>query len=56
MKAAAVSIARSKDQDRGKDAVEQDHNNDGGNTSVSGQLGHRDGDAGLKNADSGLSG
>ncbi len=49
-------IERSKDQDRGKGAVEQDQNNEGGNTSMSGQLGHRDNDEDLKNADSGLSG
>ena len=51
-----VPIERSKDQDRGKGAVEQDQNNEGGNTSMSGQLGHRDEDAELKNADSDLSG
>jgi hypothetical protein len=50
-----VSIEKSKDQDRGKGAVEQDQNNEGGNTSMSGQLGHRDEDAELKNADSDLS-
>ena len=52
----SVPIERSTDQDRGKGAVEQDQNNEGGNTSMSGQLGHRDEDAELKNADSGLSG
>jgi hypothetical protein len=36
--------------------VEQDQTNEGGNTSMSGQLGHRDGDVELKNADSDLSG
>jgi hypothetical protein len=36
--------------------VEQDQSNEGGNTSLSGQLGHRDGDVELKNADSDLSG
>jgi hypothetical protein len=51
-----VPIERSTDQDRGKGAVEQDQNNEGGNTSMSGQLGHRDEDAELKNADSDLSG
>jgi hypothetical protein len=51
-----VPIEKSKDQDRGKGAVEQDQENEGGNTSMSGQLGHRDEDAELKNADSGLSG
>jgi len=47
---------KSKDQDRGKGAVEQDQQNQGGNTSMQGQLGHRDEDAELKNADAGLSG
>ncbi len=51
-----VPIEKSKDQDRGKGAVEQDQTNEGGNTSLSGQLGHRDEDAELKNADSDLSG
>jgi hypothetical protein len=46
----------SKDQDRGKGAIEQDSQNQGGNTSMQGQLGHRDNDAELKNADSDLSG
>ena len=46
----------SKDQDRGKGAVEQDQENEGGNTSMSGQLGHRNEDAELKNSDSDLSG
>jgi hypothetical protein len=44
------------DQDRGKGAVEQDSENEGGNTSMQGQLGHRDQNAELKNADSDLSG
>jgi hypothetical protein len=52
----SAPIERSKDQDRGKGAVEQDQNNEGGNTSMSGQLGHRDEDEELKNADSDLSG
>ena len=51
-----VPIEKSKDQDRGKGAVEQDQTNEGGNTSMSGQLGHRDNNAQLKNADSDLSG
>jgi hypothetical protein len=51
-----VPIKKSKDQDRGKGAVEQDQENEGGNTSMSGQLGHRDEDAELKKADSDLSG
>jgi hypothetical protein len=51
-----VPIENSKDQDRGKGAVEQDQKNEGGNMSMSGQLGHRDKDAELKNGDSDLSG
>lgn len=47
---------KSKDQDRSKGAVEQDSQNEGGNTSMQGQLGHRDEDAELKNADADLSG
>lgn len=39
-----------KDQDGGKGAVE-DGQNHGGNTSMHGQLGHRDQDARLKSAD-----
>jgi hypothetical protein len=51
-----VSMDKSRDQDRGKGATEQDPQNQGGNTSMQGQLGHRDEDAELKNADSDLSG
>jgi hypothetical protein len=51
-----ASINKSEDQDRGKGAIEQDSHNHGGNTSMQGQLGHRDEDAELKNADSDLSG
>jgi hypothetical protein len=51
-----ASTDKSKDQDRGKGATEQDSQNEGGNTSMQGQLGHRDEDAELKNADSDLSG
>ena len=47
---------KSRDQDQGKGAVEQDEKNQGGNTSMSGQLGHRDEDVELKSADSDLSG
>jgi len=47
---------KSRDQDRGKGATEQDPQNHGGNTSMQGQLGHRDEDTELKNADSDLSG
>ena len=51
-----ASANKSRDQDRGKGATEQDSRNNGGNTSMQGQLGHRDEDAELKNADSDLSG
>jgi hypothetical protein len=40
-----------KDQDRGKGAVEQDEMKQPGNTSLQGQLGHRDQDAMLKSSD-----
>jgi hypothetical protein len=50
------SMDESEDQDRSKGATEQDSQNQGGNTSMQGQLGHRDEDAELKNADSDLSG
>jgi hypothetical protein len=49
-------IERGTDQDQGKGAVEQDQSNRGGNTSMNGQLGHRDENAELKNVDSDLSG
>jgi len=49
-------MEKSRDQDRGKGAIEQDQKNQGGNTSMNGQLGHRDEDSDLKNADSDLSG
>ena len=51
-----ASMDKSKDQDRGKGAMEQDQQNQAGNTSMQGQLGHRDEDAELKNADADLSG
>ena len=51
-----ASMDKSRDQDRGKGAMEQDQQNQGGNTSMQGQLGHRDEDAELKNADADLSG
>jgi hypothetical protein len=53
-----ASMDKSRDQDRGKGATEQNPQNqgEGGNTSMQGQLGHRDEDAELKNADSDLSG
>ncbi len=41
----------SKDQDREKGAVEQDERTQAGNTSMNGQLGHRDQDPMLKAAD-----
>jgi len=46
------SVDKSKDQDRGKGATEQNPQNqgEGGNTSMKGQLGHRDENAELKNA------
>jgi hypothetical protein len=40
-----------KDQDRFKGAVEQEDRQQAGNTSMSGQLGHRDQDPMLKSAD-----
>ena len=52
----ASTTDKSRDQDRGKGATEQDSQNQGGNTSMQGQLGHRDEDTELKNADSDLSG
>jgi hypothetical protein len=42
---------KSKDQDRQKGAVEQDERAQTGNTSMNGQLGHRDQDSMLKSAD-----
>ena len=52
------SMDKSRDQDRGKGATEQNPQNqsEGSNTSMQGQLGHRDEDVELKNADSDLSG
>ncbi|PYX87481.1 MAG: hypothetical protein DMG68_11600 [Acidobacteria bacterium] len=40
-----------KDQDRHKGAVEPEDRKDEGNTSLNGQLGHRDQDSRIKNAD-----
>jgi hypothetical protein len=51
-----ASMDKAKDQDRGKGAMEQDQQNQGRNTSMQGQLGHRDEDEELKNADADLSG
>jgi hypothetical protein len=57
MKRAEITpIDKSRDQDQGKGAVEQEQNNQGGNTSMNGQLGHRDDDAELKAVDSDSSG
>ena len=44
-------MERYKDQDKGKGAVEQDEQNHGGNTSMNGQLGHRDQDPRIKGQD-----
>ena len=41
----------SRDQDRGKGAVEGDERDPSGNTSLQGQLGHRDQDPLIKNSD-----
>jgi hypothetical protein len=49
-------MEKSKDQDRGKGAMEEDQQSQGGNTSMKGQLGHRDEDVELKNSDSDLAG
>jgi hypothetical protein len=53
-----LPMDKSRDQDRGKGATEQDPQSEGetGNTSMQGQLGHRDENTELKNADSDLSG
>jgi hypothetical protein len=51
-----AQVPKSRDQDKGKGAVEQDRKNQGGNTSMQGQLGHRDQNAELKDADSDLPG
>jgi hypothetical protein len=40
------------DQDRGKGAVEEDRPSQTGNTSMQGQIGHRDQDPMLKSSDS----
>jgi hypothetical protein len=44
-------MSQGKDQDREKGAVEQDERTQSGNTSMQGQLGHRDQDPMLKGAD-----
>jgi len=51
------STTKTKDQDRGKGAVESDKSDhEDGNTNMQGQLGHRDKDKVLKDADSNLPG
>jgi hypothetical protein len=50
------SITKTKDQDRGKGAVESDKNDEDSNTNMQGQLGHRDKNSVLKDADSDLPG
>ncbi len=46
-----LDAALADDQDRGKGAVEQDRPQEPDNTSMSGQLGHRDQDPMLKSSD-----
>jgi hypothetical protein len=46
-----TDVKSGKDQDRGKGAVEQDKPGETGNTSLQGQLGHRDQDPLLKSSD-----
>jgi hypothetical protein len=52
----SAPVHKSRDQDKGKGATEQGQENEGGNTGMQGQLGHRDEDAELKDADSDLPG
>jgi hypothetical protein len=47
----SVKRTSARDQDRGKGAVEQDGPQQPGNTSLHGQLGHRDQDPLLKSSD-----
>ncbi len=47
---------KTQDQDRGKGAVESETNDADDNTNMQGQLGHRDKDQALKDADSNLPG
>ncbi len=49
-------MEKSKDQDRGKGAMEEDKQSQCGNTRMQGQVGHRDEDVELKNGDSNLAG
>jgi hypothetical protein len=44
-------VPQQDDQDSSKGAMEQDSQNDGGNMSEQGQLGHRDQDGFLKSSD-----
>lgn len=50
------SATKTKDQDRAKGAVESDKNDADDNANMQGQLGHRDRDRVLKDADSNLPG
>ena len=50
------SIQKSRDQDKAKGAIEPDPGEQKSNTGMQGQLGHRDQDAELKDADSDLPG
>jgi hypothetical protein len=52
VRAHAWKRSEKKLQSRNKGAMEQDSQNEGGNSSMQGQLGHRDQDADLKDADS----
>jgi hypothetical protein len=47
-----TDLKSEEDQDRGKGAVEEDRPAQTGNTSMGGQLGHRDQDSMLKSSDS----
>jgi hypothetical protein len=47
-----LTVTITKDQDRSKGAVEQEEKDPSDNTSMQGQLGHRDQDPMLKSADS----
>jgi hypothetical protein len=49
-------MEKTKDQDRGKGAMKHDRQNEDGNPSMQGQLGHRDQDEELKDADADLGG
>lgn len=45
-------MTQHRDQDKGKGAVEQEDRKQTGNTSLDGQLGHRDQDPRIKDSDS----